>query len=201
MAAQQSIARTPAGPSAGGWPRNAARQWLVVAAVAILALNGVDLVYRSLAGGPAVEGAGARAATTFGSIAISAVETVDGLSAADLGGMTHGVSGLVPATQAEVLVGIVITNASDRRVRIDPAAFGLVVDGADPLPASGGTLIPVGLSPGADLEARIAFVVPRTAATATLRYADPGGGSVALAAGQIVTGPAPNPAPEDGHDH
>jgi hypothetical protein len=205
MAAQRSIGSAPgtaASAVSGAVPRHFGRQVLVIAAIAILALNGVDLVYRSLAGGPAPAAAGSRAETGFGWVEISGVETLGGLSAQDLGGMTHGISGLVPAAEATIQVAVVIGNTSDQRVRIDPAAFGLSVDGGDPIPAAGGTLTSMALRPGATVEARLSFVVPRSATSATLRFADPLGAAVVLAAGRIDTGPAPDPAPADErHDH
>ena len=129
---------------------------------------------------------------------MTGVEALGGLSAGDVGGMTHGLAGFVPADQAEVMVAIRIANDGERRVRITPADFSLVVDGTSAAPL-GGTLSPAMLESGASLEARLSFVVPRTSAAASLRYADPRGPAQVLDLGAIATGPAPSPDPAHAH--
>jgi hypothetical protein len=177
--------------------QHAGLQWLLVLVVAILALNGVDLAWRSVMGGGATAAAGA-SRTSFGSLAVTGVESLGGLSAADVSGMTHGLPGFVSADQEGVVVEVSLVNDSARKVRIEPGEFTLLVNGRNSAPA-GGTIASVVLQPGASLEGRLSFVVPRAAATATLRF-DEGNGSVALLdLGLITTGPAPSEDPLHAH--
>jgi len=165
--------------------------------VAVLALNGVDLAWRSVMGGRAAAAAG-ESRTSFGSLAVTGVEALGGLTAADVSGMTHGLPGFVPADQQGVVVEVHLGNDGARKVRVEPGEFTLVIDGKSSAPA-GGTIASVVLQPGASLEGRLSFVVPRAAANATLRF-DEGNGSVALLdLGLITTGPAPSEDPLHTH--
>jgi hypothetical protein len=102
--------------------------------VAILALNGVDLAWRSVMGGRAAAAAG-ESRTSFGSLAVSGVESLSGLSAADVSGMAHGLPGVVPADQEGVVVEVSLGNDSARKVRIEPGEFTLLVNGRSSAPA------------------------------------------------------------------
>ncbi len=66
-------------------------------------------------------GVGRDAPTSFGSISVQEIALTDGLSAADLGGMTHGVTSLVPPDKLQVQVSLLLTNGTARSVDFAPA--------------------------------------------------------------------------------
>lgn len=198
MAQQHLVPRSRTARPAAGWAHSD-RQWLLVAAVVVLALNAATLVWQSIrpAGVPVAEGS--RADTSFGWMTVPDVEVLDGLSNADVGGMSHGVAGFVDATKAQVLVGLVLANTTDHAVAVDPSAFSLrLASGAIVQPA-GGTLAESTIPAGSRLEARLAFVIPRQPTTVVLELADPDGRLRAVDAGAVQPGVAP--APEEGGHH
>ena len=77
--------RTIVDPRASTLPEHAGIQWLIVVFVAILALNGLAIAYQAIAGGLATARSG-ESRTTFGSLAVTGVEAVGGLSASDVAG-------------------------------------------------------------------------------------------------------------------
>ena len=112
--------------------------------------------------------------------------------------MTHGLPGLVPADKEGVVVGIRVANDGDRTVRIRPSDFALVVAGVDSAPL-GGTLSSTLLAPGASLEGRLTFVLPRASTYATLRYSERKGSTTLLDLGLIPMSPAPSGDPQHAH--
>src|SRR5207245_267320 len=82
---------------------------------AVLSVGMLATRNSSTPGAPAYA-VGRDAPTSFGSIAVQDVALVDGLSAADLGGMTHGIQRLVPEDQLEVQVSLLLTNSTARSV-------------------------------------------------------------------------------------
>ncbi|MFL5680202.1 MAG: hypothetical protein ACJ77B_06340 [Chloroflexota bacterium] len=136
--------------------------------------------------------------TTFGSIALTDFRKLDGLTADDLNGMTHGVGGLVGANQVELRVGLRIANASDHAVKVDPAEFTLTLPGAkSPLPPATTTFDRLTLLPGSTVDATLAFVAAPSTGAALLTYSASGETS-SIEAGQVVAG---SPRPDAGHTH
>src|SRR5437879_1042280 len=99
---------------------------VVVAGGVSLAMVGAALAVGMVANGrlataeaPAYP-VGGDAPTSFGSISVQEISLTDGPSAADLGGMTHGVTSLVPPDQLQVQVSLLLTNGSARPVDFAP---------------------------------------------------------------------------------
>jgi hypothetical protein len=134
--------------------------------------------------------------TSYGSITFEHVATIGGLTPEELGGVTHGIQNLVLTGQAQVEVAVLVTNTSDHRINVVPDQFNLAVDGVQgPVPMAGSTITPMRLAPGGSVEATLTFVVPQSGAPMTVSYADPGGGTVSLPAGQLdLVSPAPDHA-------
>lgn len=187
-----------------------------VAAIVVMAYVGLHLSVASFAERPEHPPAvGEAVATTFGSITVTGLETINGLTSEDLGGRVHGVSGLVTAESAAVRLTILVANRSDRVARIVPADFELTLDGA--VAASGPTetsiaadaVIEADAAPGlravpprSSLEATVVFVVPRIAAELTVTYAAPDGEPVAIATGHTTDGPVTaGPHADDAESH
>jgi hypothetical protein len=113
--------------------------------------------------------------TSFGSMTVNGVDILDGLSAKDLGGMTHGISGLVLSDKAQAQVLVTLTNTSKQPLAYDPDLFRLR-EGADGQP-----IAPIGSSPGSgtiptgtSIDLLLDFVVSRTGADLFFDFADPG---------------------------
>jgi hypothetical protein len=171
---------------------------LVGGALAVAAFTAAD----DRAGEPHAAAVGEPIATSYGSITVVQVGTIGGLAAQDLGGMTHGIQSLVGPDEAQVSVAILLVNRSDRPVRVEPGQFRLTVEGStDPVVPTGSTIRPLVLRPGASVEASLAFVVPQTGARVSVAYADPGGPSVTVPAGQLGEAPADDPAHVDDPAH
>jgi hypothetical protein len=137
--------------------------------------------------------------TGFGTMTVVGVERLGGLTGQDLGGMTHGVEGLVRSGDARVAVSVMLVNRGDRPVRFEPGQFRLLVEGAsDPVVPSASTVRPMALAPGASVEASVSFVVPQTGGAISIRYADPAGPPVTVPAGRL--GDAPPVAPGHADD-
>src|SRR5512140_949783 len=173
-ASRESEAIT-SGQSAPRWA--AAAFLLVVAAVAIAGSWGAIV---TLASPPFHESPGDRpvvghpTTTGFGFMTVDRVDVLDGLTAQDVGGMTHGISNLVPAEQAQVVVAIRIDNTSSGAVSIDPDQFALDVVGATASAMqTGATVRPFLLTAAASVELTLIYVVPRGGAEMSLAYTDP----------------------------
>jgi len=135
--------------------------------------------------------------TSFGSMTFERVATIGGLTPEELGGVTHGIQGLVLTGQAQVEVSVRIANRSDHRVAVVPDQFTLTVAGATaPVPMVGATIKPLRLEPGATVEATLTYVVPQSGTAMSVAYADPGGGVIAVQAGQLDLATA-----DPGHAH
>ena len=135
--------------------------------------------------------------TSFGSMTFERVATIGGLTPEELGGVTHGIQGLVLTGQAQVEVSVQVTNRSDQRIWVVPDQFSLTVAGsAAPVPMVGSTIKPLRLDPGATVEATLTYVVPQSGAALSVAYADPGGGVIAVQAGQLDL-----VSPDPGHAH
>lgn len=113
--------------------------------------------------------------TSFGAIAVEHVDKLAGPTARDLGGMTHGIQGLVAPDQVQVQVSVRLTDRLDRAVDYAPSQFRLIVDQGDtPIPASGSTTQAGMLQPGWSIETTLSFVAPRDGSQLWLEYRDPG---------------------------
>jgi hypothetical protein len=136
--------------------------------------------------------------TSYGSITVQQIETIDGLTTQDLGGMSHGIADLVQTDETQVLVSVLVVNDSDDRVFVEPGQFGLFVEGStDALVPTSSTIKPLTLQPGASVEASVIFVAPLSGAAISVGYSDPGGPVLVVPAGGLNQAPAT----VDTHDH
>ena len=129
-------------------------------------------------GSPGV-GVGAAVRTSFGSLTVGEVVVNDGLSPADMGGMTHGVSSMVGAGAAQVNVVVALWNHAGTPAALAASQFTLLRGGASgptgaPLPAVGTTLPVTPVPPGASLDARLTFVTPTDGSRLWLQFVDGG---------------------------
>jgi hypothetical protein len=154
---------------------------VVVALALVLALAGAVLSARLVTAPTAVafdqhgahqHGAAGSVRASFGSLAVADVQTLPGLTARAVAGVTHFPS-YVPETAMQVRVVVVLTNALDGPVRYDPQQFRLRA-GSRTTRASGGSTLATAVEPRASLEARLEFVVPRGGSRLRLEFRDPG---------------------------
>ncbi|WP_310528259.1 hypothetical protein [Nocardioides sp.] len=128
-------------------------------------------------------------------LVVTHVERVTGLTADDLGGMTHGIQGLVPADQTMLRVSVVLT-AGTAAADYDPSDLWIERAGTGrAIGPVGGALGRGSLSARASISGAVSFVVPRSGARYVLHAAGTGG-SIPL--GQVDEAP-----PGTGHtdDH
>jgi len=178
----------------------------LVSLIAILALAGVAIaIWTFTASDPGGGHAhpaeiGQAIPTSFGAVTVQRAQTLAGLTSGDLGGVTHGIQNLVLSDKAQVEVAFLLGNTSRAPVRVDPSQFRLIVEGAtDPVAASGSTVQPLWLRPGASVEASVTFVVPQTGALMSVAYRDPGA-DAAITVPIGILGQAPAPV-DSGHSH
>jgi hypothetical protein len=168
-------------------PRRLARASVVaIVAVAVaLAAYGAALIPGTLGSeraAPASVGAlahkavfaiGDRAPIGFGALSVLDARVAPGLTNQQLGGMTHGISGLIDARSSQLQVSIAMTNT--KYVATHWTAADFRVEAA----RSGREFAPVGgtyengtLAPGSSLELVLNYVVPRNGDHFSLRVRD-----------------------------
>jgi len=150
---------------------------------------------------PAYE-VGRDAVTSFGTVAIQQVELLGGLSAQDLGGMTHGVQNLVPPDKVQLQLSILLTNSSPRPVLYALTdQFRLVSETGDDAEQLPGLAAPIGSLPGrSSLSAVLRFMAPRDSDDLFLEFRDPGEERpvrIHVVAGDRV----PQSSLDNSHDH
>jgi hypothetical protein len=185
--------------------RGPAPAGIFVGSVLAVAIAGGVLAIGAFTGGAAdadhAHGAaiGEPIGTSFGSVTFERVSTIGGLTAQELGGVTHGIQNLVLTGQAQVEVSVLVVNHGDHRITVVPDQFSLLVDGKPgPTAMAGSTIRPLRLEPGGSVEATLTYGVPQSGAAMTVTYADPGGEAVSVSAGALDLVSAP---PADGHTH
>jgi hypothetical protein len=119
---------------------------------------------------------GDSAFTSFGAVAVEAVDKTNGPTAKSLSGVTHGIQGLIPPNKTQVETFTTMTNLTGKPVQYSPAQFSLLVGSknAKPLPLTTASIKPGVLQPNASIDARITFVVPRKGQKLWVRFKDPG---------------------------
>jgi hypothetical protein len=140
---------------------------------------------------------GERAAMSFGALSVVDARVAAGLTNQQLGGVTHGISGLIDARSSQLEVSLVLTNS--RYVPAPWTAEDFRLEAA----RSGREFAPVGgtdesgtLAPGSSLDLSMNFVVPRNGDHFTLRVRD---GNRFVRVHLIQVGKAP--AGTKGFDH
>ncbi|MBI3977738.1 MAG: hypothetical protein HY331_06090 [Chloroflexi bacterium] len=158
--------------------------YLVLALAASLAAAGAFLAVQVLVRGPlfgdgeqppsGVFGVGQMAPTSFGAVVVDHVEKIGGLTARDLGGVTHGIPNLVAPDEAQVQVSVRLTNRRDRPVDYSPAVFRLGAGTSGQAIAAAGSSSRGGrLPPQASVEMTLTFVAPADDSRLWLEYRDP----------------------------
>jgi hypothetical protein len=112
--------------------------------------------------------------TSFGAVAIDNIEKVNGVTAKDLSGVTHGISNYVPPNKTQVQASVTLTNLLGDTVDYSPTQFRLLV---------GKKRKPVGevrasfragtLQPDASISGQLKFVAPRNGSQLWIEFTDP----------------------------
>lgn len=149
-------------------------------AVLILAAVGFALAVDSpdpnVGSNPSTAAVGSTLSTSYGSYRVASVERSDGLTEDDLGGMTHGINGLVSAGSISVTAEVTVSNDTGHSVKIKRDNFHLLRNSADagPLAPTGSTLAAEAIPPHSSVDAVVSFIVPADGTPLRLSYQDPG---------------------------
>jgi hypothetical protein len=142
---------------------------------------------------------GDAAPLSFGAMSVVDARVTSGLTNQQIGGMTHGVSGLIDAREAQLQVSMALTNSTYAAAQWSAANFRLEAA------RSGRQFAPVGgtkesglLAPGASLDLVLNFVVPRNGDHFTLRVRD---GESVVRVHLIQVGKAPKGTKGFDHAH
>lgn len=156
-------------------PRRARLVGLLVVTAA-MAVAGV-VVAVSVLGGlrrPGLFDAGTSVPVSFGVVSVDHAERLGGLTSRELGGVDHGIKGLVPSDRMQVQATVSLTNLRRAPVPYTPRQFRLRVGRAPAVGASSGTMAVGRLQPHASLTARLSFVVRRSDVPLRLEFRDAG---------------------------
>lgn len=100
--------------------------------------------------------------TSFGSVTVTHVEQVNGLTDEQLGGMSHGIGSFVPPDKVQVEVSVTLTNRLDYLVPYAPDAFALLTNKSnDPVGEDWSSIQPGLLQPRSNIEATFRFITAR----------------------------------------
>jgi hypothetical protein len=112
---------------------------------------------------------------SFGVVAVEHVEKTNGLTAKDLSGATHGISGFVAPDKVQVQASVTLTNLLDHPIAYDPRQFRLVVGKQrKPIDEVRSNLRPGTLQPDASIDSQLKFVAPRNGSKLWIEFSDPG---------------------------
>jgi hypothetical protein len=116
---------------------------------------------------------GDRVPVSFGALSVIEARVTSGLTNQQIGGMPHGVSGLIDARSGQLQVSLAATNSTYAAAHWSAADFRLEAarSGREFAPV-GGTSESGSLAPGASLDLVLNFVVPRNGDHVTLRVRD-----------------------------
>jgi hypothetical protein len=120
-------------------------------------------------------GTGQDVPTSFGVVSVEYAEKINGTTAKQTGGQTHGISGFVPADKVQVQASVTLTNLLDQPTAYDPRQFRLLV-GKDRKPVNEvrANIKPGALQPDAAIDARLSFIAPRNGDKLWIEFTDPG---------------------------
>ncbi len=172
-------------------PRSTTLRWpAAVAVLLVLAVTGALRLPALIAGATAAPST--EVATSFGVITLAGYELLDGPTADELGGVTHGIGGYVDSAHAMVRVHLTL---SGNDVVVPRAIFSLRRPDGTVVAPDATTLPSDALPDGAQLDASLSFVVPRASGTYALVVRD-GDSETTLPLGSAIA--APRAAP---HQH
>ena len=160
------------------------RPHMLLIVVTMLAIVGALLAAREIVqgddDGDAVLPAGAYVVaqnipTSFGRVAVEHVLNLNGLTAKDTAGMSHGIQNFVAADKVQVQVAVIWTNASRRAVPYSPEQFRLHASHSkQAIEVVAANIRPGTLQPGTSVEGILSFVAPRDQSQLWLDFRDPG---------------------------
>jgi hypothetical protein len=134
--------------------------------------------------------------TSFGTVGVEFVRSVDGLTHRALSGATHGVSGLVDEDHAQIQTAVSLTNDLNKPIDFTTKQFRLLVIAGGKTTAqapSSGDLPNTRVLPHAGIQGHLSFVVPRSGARLQLEFADPGSAKpIVIELGNAAFGPQPD---------
>lgn len=130
------------------------RAGLVVTALALLAAGVLTTLSAVRSGVPGLT------RTQVGTVEVTGVETLGGLTARDLSSTNHGISHLVAAGQVQVQVTLRITNDTGGPVSYSAGLFRLAAGQTAPVAAMSSTLPDGRLGAGVRVEGTLGFVAP-----------------------------------------
>jgi hypothetical protein len=107
--------------------------------------------------------------TSLGTVKVTGVERMGGLTAQDLSNANHGIGNLVSEGSAQVQVTLRLTNRSDHAVSYSPGQVGLRVGNLKPVGPMSSTLPRTRLKAGTSLEGTLGFVATRNGSALTLQ--------------------------------
>jgi hypothetical protein len=168
--------------------RRFAARTILVAVVAIavaVAAYGASLIPRTLGAErpqtpslgavkhKAIFAIGDTARMSFGALQVMDARVAPGLTNQQLGGVTHGISGLIDARSSQLQVSLALTNSRYAGAHWTAADFRLEAarSGREFAPV-GGTKESGTLAPGSSLDLALNYVVPRNGDHFTLRVRD-----------------------------
>jgi hypothetical protein len=113
--------------------------------------------------------------TSFGAVAIDNVEKINGLTAKDLAGVTHGISNYVPPNKTQVQASVTLTNLlGQQTVDYSPTQFRLLVGKKrKPVKDVRASFRPGTLQPNASISGQVKFIAPRTGSQLWIEFTDP----------------------------
>lgn len=119
---------------------------------------------------------GQRIPTSYGALALTHVDQLDGLTAQQMGGSMGGMGGMVMENEVQVQTTFALTNKQRHPVAFTLGAFTLISDKSDkPIPVRGATTQDGRLPAQATIEGTLSFVAPQDGAHLWIEYHDPDG--------------------------
>jgi hypothetical protein len=141
--------------------------------------------------------------SSFGALTVDAATVDNGLTSEDLGGMNHGVSGLVAQGYAEITVQVTLNNTTHHPVIVQASQFRMLrqrnAKSRQTSVTASATTLQAGPLPGrSSVDVRVTFVTATDGSRLWLQYADPGRATPALVE---LGSTAKIAAPVGGHQH
>jgi len=172
----------------------------VLLSLASLLVGGKALLASDLLRGSALDRPQA-ADTSFGAVIVNGADILDGLTAQDLGGVTHGISGLVLSDKAQAQLSITLQNTSDAPVPYNPELFRLREgENGTPIAPTGSAHAEGVVPPGTSIDLLLDFVVLRTGEELYLEFSDLGSTEpVVVRIGPTDLAPTQNDGGSHGH--
>lgn len=140
--------------------------------------------------------------TSFGSVFVSHVEQVNGLTDEQLGGMSHGIGSFVPPDKVQVEVSVTLTNRLDYPVPYAPDAFALLTSkSGDPVVETWSSVQAGLLQPKSSIDATFRFITARDDAQLWLGFREDASDTpIRVSLGHADQAP-PGAQPSDNHKH